>query len=126
MSFTNFSIEIDGDGIAVVTWDEPGRSMNVIDGAVMDELSTIVEQTTADAAVKGVVITSAKDAFCAGADLTMLESLSRTFAELVAAQGEEAACGRLRSSTARTHLLVRRRPLTVRCGRGTRRCSRCS
>src|SRR5436190_1717487 len=81
----------DGDGIAVVTWDEPGRSMNVIDGAVMDELSTIVEQTTADAAVKGVVITSAKDAFCAGADLTMLEGLSRTFAELIAAQGEEAA-----------------------------------
>ena len=47
MSFTNFSVEIDGDGIAVVTWDEPGRSMNVIDGAVMDELSAIVEQTTA-------------------------------------------------------------------------------
>ena len=69
MSFINFSVEIDGDGIAVVTWDAPGRSMNVIDGAVMDELSTIVEQTTADAAVKGVVITSAKDAFCAGADL---------------------------------------------------------
>ncbi len=79
MSFTNFSVEIDGDGIAVVTWDEPGRSMNVIDSTVMDELSTIVEQTTADAAVKGVVITSAKDAFCAGADLTMLESLSRDF-----------------------------------------------
>src|SRR5438046_1374323 len=83
MSFTNFLVEIDGDGIAVVTWDEPGRSMNVIDAAVMDELSTIVEQTTADAAVKGVVITSAKDAFCAGADLTMLEGLSRTFAELI-------------------------------------------
>ena len=44
MSFTNFSVEIDGDGIAVVTWDEPGRSMNVIDSTVMDELSTIVEQ----------------------------------------------------------------------------------
>ena len=45
MSFTNFSVEIDGDGIAVVTWDEPGRSMNVIDSAVMDELSTIITRS---------------------------------------------------------------------------------
>jgi len=108
MSFTNFSVEIDGDGIAVVTWDEPGRSMNVIDSTVMDELSTIVEQTTADAAVKGVVITSAKDAFSAGADLTMLEGLSRTFAELVAAQGEEAATLRFFEDSRRASLLYRR------------------
>src|SRR6266704_579137 len=108
MSFTNFSVEIDGDGIAVVTWDEPGRSMNVIDTTVMDELSTIVEQTTADAAVKGVVITSAKDAFSAGADLTMLEGLSRTFAELVAAQGEEAATLRFFEESRRASLLYRR------------------
>src|SRR5438876_9019534 len=108
MSFTNFLVEIDGDGIAVVTWDEPGRSMNVNDAAVMDELSTIVEQTTADAAVKGVVITSAKDAFSAGADLTMLESLSRTFAELVAAQGEEAATLRFFEESRRASLLYRR------------------
>src|SRR5438270_3649373 len=108
MSFNNFSVEIDGDGIAVVTWDEPGRSMNVIDSTVMDELSTIVEQTTADAAVKGVVITSAKDAFCAGADLTMLESLSRTFAELIAAQGEEAATLRFFEESRRASLLYRR------------------
>src|SRR6266702_3453489 len=108
MSFTNFSVEIDGDGIAVVTWDEPGRSMNVIDTTVMDELSTIVEQTTADAAVKGVVITSAKDAFSAGADLTILEGLSRTFAELVAAQGEEAATLRFFEESRRASLLYRR------------------
>src|SRR5712691_7231737 len=108
MSFTNFSVEIDGDGIAVVTWDAPGRSMNVIDSTVMDELSTIVEQTTADAAVKRVVITSAKDAFSAGADLTMLEGLSRTFAELVAAQGEEAATLRFFEESRRASLLYRR------------------
>ena len=46
------------------------------------ELSAIVEQLAADAAVKGVVITSGKDTFCAGADLTMLEGLSRTFKDL--------------------------------------------
>ena len=108
MSFTNFKIENDGDGIAVVTWDSPGRSMNVIDANVMDELSAIIEQTTADAAVKGVVITSGKDAFCAGADLTMLEGLSRAFAELAASQGEEAAMMRFFEESRRWSVLCRR------------------
>ena len=107
MSFTNFKIENDGDDIAVVTWDSPGRSMNVIDAKVMDELSAIIEQTTADAAVKGVVITSGKDAFCAGADLTMLEGLSRAFAELAASQGEEAAMMRFFEESRRWSVLCR-------------------
>jgi len=108
MSFTNFKIENDGDGVAVVTWDSPGRSMNVIDAKVMDELSAIIEQTTADAAVKGVVITSGKEAFCAGADLTMLEGLSRVFAELAASQGEEAAMMRFFEESRRWSVLCRR------------------
>ena len=108
MSFTNFKIENDGDGIALATWDLPGRSMNVIDATVMDELSAIIDQTTADAAVKGVVITSGKDAFCAGADLTMLEGLSRAFAELAASQGEEAAMMRFFEESRRWSVLCRR------------------
>ena len=36
-------------------------------------------KVAADAAIKGAVITSGKDTFCGGADLTMLEKLSRTF-----------------------------------------------
>src|SRR3974390_2461437 len=108
MSFTHFTIENDADGIALVTWDSPGRSMNVIDAKVMDELSGIIEQTTADAAVKGVVITSGKDAFCAGADLTMLESLSRAFVELSASLGEEAAMSRFFEESRRWPVLCRR------------------
>src|SRR5580692_9327965 len=107
MSFTNFSVEIDGDGIAVVAWDEPGRSMNVIDATVMDELSTIVEQTTADAAVKGVVITSAKDAFSAGADLTMLEGMNRTYAGMLKSQGEVAANQMLFDASRKSSLVFR-------------------
>jgi len=108
MSFTNFKVENDSDGIALVTWDSPGRSMNVIDDKVMDELSAIIDQTTADTAVKGVVITSGKDAFCAGADLTMLEGLSRSFAELAASQGEEAAMMRFFEESRRWSVLCRR------------------
>src|ERR1700757_2848799 len=107
MSFTNFSVEIDGDGIAVVTWDEPGRSMNVIDSTVMDELSTIVEQTTADAAVKGVVITSSKDAFCAGADLSMLEGMNHAYAKALKEQGETAANQMLFDQSRRFSLILR-------------------
>src|SRR5215467_1880834 len=108
MSLKNFTIETDGDGIALVTWDSPGRSMNVIDTTVMEELAAIIEQTTADAAVKGVVVTSGKDAFCAGADLTMLEGLSRAFAELAASQGEEAAMMRFFEESRRWSVLCRR------------------
>jgi 3-hydroxyacyl-CoA dehydrogenase / enoyl-CoA hydratase / 3-hydroxybutyryl-CoA epimerase len=108
MSFTHFTIENDADGMALVTWDSPGRSMNVIDATVMDELSAIIEQTTADAAIKGVVITSGKDAFCAGADLTMLEGLSRAFVELSQSQGEEAAMSRFFEESRRWSVLCRR------------------
>ena len=75
MAFKNFKVETDADGIVLVTWDTPGRSMNVLDETSIDELEAIVKQTSADAAVKGVVITSGKEALCAGADLSMLEGM---------------------------------------------------
>ena len=34
-AMTNFKLEIDADGIALVTWDMPGRSMNVLDAEVL-------------------------------------------------------------------------------------------
>src|ERR1700751_1433618 len=91
MAFKNFKIETDADGIALVTWDTPGRSMNVLDETSINELEAIVKQTTADAAVKGVVITSGKEAFSAGADLSMLEGMNRRYSELLKAKGEVAA-----------------------------------
>jgi 3-hydroxyacyl-CoA dehydrogenase/enoyl-CoA hydratase/3-hydroxybutyryl-CoA epimerase len=88
---TNFTLDIDQDGIALVTWDMPGRSMNVIDASVTEELGQIVEKVASDAAIKGAVVTSAKDAFCAGADLTVLEKMAATYAGLLKSKGEEAA-----------------------------------
>ena len=61
MTSVNFKLDIDADGIALVTWDVPGRSMNVIDLKTIEELSTIVEKVAGDAAIKGAVITSGKD-----------------------------------------------------------------
>src|SRR5258707_1516485 len=91
MAYNNFKIETDANGIALVTWDTPGRSMNVLDETSINELEAIVKQTSADAAVKGVVITSGKEALSAGADLSMLEGMNRTYAEMLKAKGEEAA-----------------------------------
>ncbi len=81
MSYTNFKIETDADGIALVTWDMPDKSMNVFTQEVMEELDAIVDQTTADAAVKGVVFTSGKSSFSGGADLSMIKSMFTLQAE---------------------------------------------
>ncbi|WP_316214724.1 MULTISPECIES: 3-hydroxyacyl-CoA dehydrogenase NAD-binding domain-containing protein [unclassified Bradyrhizobium] len=107
MAFKNFKVETDADGIALVTWDIPGRSMNVLDETSAIELETIVKDTTADAAIKGVVITSAKEAFCAGADLSMLEGMNRAYVDLLKSKGEEAANQMLFDNSRRFSLIYR-------------------
>ncbi|MCW5725146.1 MAG: enoyl-CoA hydratase/isomerase family protein [Maricaulaceae bacterium] len=72
MSYKNFKFELDADGIALITFDSPGKSMNVLSADVMDEIGQITEKIATDDAVKGAVLTSGKDAFCAGADLSEL------------------------------------------------------
>ncbi|PBB20742.1 3-hydroxyacyl-CoA dehydrogenase NAD-binding domain-containing protein [Mesorhizobium sp. WSM4313] len=80
MSYTNFTLDVDADGIALITWDMPDRSMNVFTEEVMRELNAIVDHVAGDAAVKGAVITSGKDSFSGGADITMLQKMLATFA----------------------------------------------
>ena len=71
----NFKIDVDADGIALVTFDVPGRSMNTITTKVMADLVELVERLKTDAAIKGAVLTSGKTTgFCAGADLTELSA----------------------------------------------------
>lgn len=68
----HFKFELDTDGIALITFDSPNVSMNVLSAGVMAELGELVEKISSDDAIKGAVITSGKKAFCAGADLTEL------------------------------------------------------
>src|SRR2546429_5147416 len=107
MAYKNFKIETDADGIALVTWDIPGRSMNVLDETTITELEEIVKQTCADAAVKGVVVTSGKEAFSAGADLSMLEGMNRRYSELLKAKGEVAANQMLFDESRKSSLVFR-------------------
>src|SRR5712671_2084234 len=108
MDYRNFKFETDSDGIALITWDAPGRSMNVIDMKTIQELSDIVERVATDAAIKGAVVTSSKETFCAGADLTMLEVFSREFTTVAKAEGETAAVNRLYEESRKLSLLYRR------------------
>jgi 3-hydroxyacyl-CoA dehydrogenase/enoyl-CoA hydratase/3-hydroxybutyryl-CoA epimerase len=79
MSYKNFTVETDVDGIALVTWNMPDKSMNVFTEEVMDELDRIVDQVASDAAIKGAVVTSGKESFSGGADLTMLKRMLALF-----------------------------------------------
>ena len=72
MSYTHFKFDVDGDGIALITFDSPKVSMNVLSNAVMAEMGDMVSKIASDDAIKGAVITSGKKAFCAGADLSEL------------------------------------------------------
>jgi 3-hydroxyacyl-CoA dehydrogenase/enoyl-CoA hydratase/3-hydroxybutyryl-CoA epimerase len=79
--YKNFTVETDADGIALVTWDMPDRSMNVFTEEVMDELGAIVDHVASTDGVKGAVVTSGKDSFSGGADLGMLQKWLKIFAE---------------------------------------------
>ena len=71
--------EVGADGIALLTIDYPGKSMNVIDQAFMDSLQGCIDRVRDDPAIKGAVVTSGKEAFVAGADLMAMEqNLDRT------------------------------------------------
>lgn len=91
MSYTNFSVETGDDGVAVITWDMPGKSMNIIDQSVMAELDAIIDVVAGDDAIKGAVITSGKDAFSGGADLSMLQGSFASFNKMKAKDPEGAA-----------------------------------
>ncbi|PAU98363.1 3-hydroxyacyl-CoA dehydrogenase NAD-binding domain-containing protein [Paracoccus salipaludis] len=80
---TDFTMQKGDDGVAVITWDVPGKSMNVLsmDGAA--ELNNLIDDALADAAVKGIVITSGKADFAAGMDLNVLAQMKEGGAKAV-------------------------------------------
>jgi 3-hydroxyacyl-CoA dehydrogenase/enoyl-CoA hydratase/3-hydroxybutyryl-CoA epimerase len=91
MDLKNFGFETDADGIALLTWDMPGKSMNVIDMSVIDEIEAVVDHVVATDAIKGCVITSGKKTFSGGADLTMLRASADLYEAALKEKGEEAA-----------------------------------
>ena len=72
---TDFTMEKGADGVAVITWDLPGKSMNVLTMTGAQELSDLVDDALADDAVNGIVITSGKDTMAGGMDLNVLQGM---------------------------------------------------
>lgn len=68
----HISIENGADGVAILTLNNADESMNVVSDDWLDEMNAAIAQLRDDAAVTGVVITSGKKAFMAGADLKAL------------------------------------------------------
>ncbi|MFK8053139.1 MAG: 3-hydroxyacyl-CoA dehydrogenase NAD-binding domain-containing protein [Woeseiaceae bacterium] len=62
-------LSVDEQGVALLTIDVKERSMNVLTPEFMADLRTAMETVVGDDAIKGAVLTSAKDSFIAGADL---------------------------------------------------------
>jgi 3-hydroxyacyl-CoA dehydrogenase/enoyl-CoA hydratase/3-hydroxybutyryl-CoA epimerase len=74
----NFTLDFQ-DSVALVTFDMPGKSVNVISKAVLDDLELLTARIKEDAQIKGVILCSGKErSFCAGADLAeMLGDIAR-------------------------------------------------
>lgn len=68
-----FSLEIRDDGIAILTMDVPGESMNTLKMEFAEQVSKVLDEIESNPQVKGVVLVSGKkDSFVAGADVGML------------------------------------------------------
>ncbi len=66
---TAVQFAVDADGIATLTLDMPGRSMNVLNAELTEPFVEAIGKIEADASIKGVIVTSGKKEFLAGADI---------------------------------------------------------
>ena len=98
---TDFTMKVGADGVAIITWDVKGKSMNVLSLEGWDELDACVTEALADDAVKGIVITSGKpDSFAGGMDLNII-------AKMKASAGDNPAQG-LMDGLMKSHGILRR------------------
>ena len=98
---TDFTMKTDADGVAIITWDVPGKSMNVMSIEGLSELDSIIDTVLSDDAIKGAVITSGKDgSFAGGMDLNLLAKMRED-------AGDDPAQG-LFDGTMKMHALLRK------------------
>ena len=68
----HMKIETAADGFATLTLDNADESMNLVSDAFIADMIEATAQIAADDGIKGVILTSGKPAFMAGADLKLL------------------------------------------------------
>jgi 3-hydroxyacyl-CoA dehydrogenase/enoyl-CoA hydratase/3-hydroxybutyryl-CoA epimerase len=73
---TDFTMTKDAEGIATITWDTQGKSMNVMSEQGFYDLDAHMDDALADEAVKGIIITSGKPgSFAGGMDLNVIAKM---------------------------------------------------
>jgi len=80
---TDFTMTTDADGVATIIWDVTRKSMNVMSTEAFGLLSDLIDRALADAGVKGIVITSAKQDFAGGMDLNVIARMRAGGAQAV-------------------------------------------
>jgi 3-hydroxyacyl-CoA dehydrogenase / enoyl-CoA hydratase / 3-hydroxybutyryl-CoA epimerase len=108
MDLKNFRFETDKDGIALLIWDMPGRSMNVITPEVIGEIDKTVDHVASETSIKGCVITSGKETFSGGADLSMLQNAAGDYEKARAEKGEDEAAKRFLETAGRLSQVYRK------------------
>ncbi|MCA3438865.1 MAG: enoyl-CoA hydratase/isomerase family protein [Rhodobacter sp.] len=71
----DFTLTTDADGIATLTWDVAGKSMNVMSAEGFALLDALIGQALSDPAVKGIILTSGKKDFSGGMDLNIIAGM---------------------------------------------------
>ncbi|AMG29851.1 fatty acid oxidation complex subunit alpha FadJ [Grimontia hollisae] len=86
-----FSLRYGNDGVAWLSIDVPGESMNTLQATFVDEVSAILSELENKGDIKGLVLYSAKpDNFVAGADVRMLDACKTAEdAQAIAEQGQQ-------------------------------------
>jgi len=76
------------EGVAVVTLDCPGKKVNTLSPALLEEFAGQADALLDDPQVKAIVVASAKeDTFIAGADLDLVQTMSGVEAEKLSREG---------------------------------------
>ncbi|RUO43847.1 fatty acid oxidation complex subunit alpha FadJ [Aliidiomarina taiwanensis] len=85
-----FTLEVQENGIGVITIDVPGESMNTLKASFADEVTELLETIKANSELKGLVFISGKPtSFVAGADIRMINDCrTAADAESLARQGQ--------------------------------------
>ena len=87
--------EKDDSQIVTLTIDMPGRAVNVINEGLAAAFGEAIDRLAADAAVAGVILTSAKSSFIVGADIEMLQKMSDPAATFAQVEAQKALFRRL-------------------------------
>jgi 3-hydroxyacyl-CoA dehydrogenase/enoyl-CoA hydratase/3-hydroxybutyryl-CoA epimerase len=83
MGFSTLHYELNPQGIVTITFDEPGSPVNTMKPEWHADMLALADQLQADqAALQGVLLTSAKTTFFAGADLKSVLKLQASDAAL--------------------------------------------